>query len=69
MGTATVANGYTSTFGLSYCEGIGLTTSDDPDAIVGGASSSGTITISALDDGGATIITEFTVNYLAWGRP
>lgn len=68
MGTCSLANGYTSNFGFESCSGVVLTTSSDNDAIVGGAASSGTVTISAVDDAGSAISTAFTCNYIAWGR-
>ena len=68
MGTCSLANAYTSKFGFNYCEGVVLTTSSDNDAIVGGAVSSGTVTVSAVDDAGSAISTAFTCNYIAWGR-
>ena len=66
-GTCTIANAYTSKFGFGTLKGVVLTTSSDNDAIVGCAVSSGSGTVSAIDDAGAAINTAFTANYIACG--
>ena len=66
FGTATMANGYTSNFGLSKLKGVVLTTISDNDAIVGCAITT-TGTVSAYDDSGSAISTAFDVSYIAWG--
>ena len=68
MGTCSLANAYTSKFGFQSCSGVILTTSSDNDVIVGGAASSGTVTVSAIDDAGSAVGIAFTCNYIAWGR-
>jgi len=68
MGVASVAHASTSKFGLGYCEGVVLCANGDNDVILGASTSSGTATVSMIDDAGSAVYTAADANYIAWGR-
>ena len=70
IGTLSVCrNAYTTKFGLSYCDGAIVCAGNNDDGIVGATFSSGTATITMVDDEGAAITADSTVFFIAWGAP
>lgn len=68
FGVASAANDYTIDTGLSSCEGIVLTTSDDDEFASATSISGGTVTIGVVDDEGNAVTTARDIYFLAWGK-
>lgn len=66
-GTILAANAYTTKFGFKHCTSAVVCASSDNDGIAGVAVSSGSGTISLIDDAGSAITTAATLNYVAFG--